>query len=148
MDVKVLNVDNKVSLSTVRCCCCCCKLRGRLLRVLICRSPTQFQSAADHLLRVIYCKKTRWKSNTYSAPDRRAEYCDERVCVFVCPRSYLRNYSPILLYRHRIFTRVTYGRGSVRLLWRSDTLRISGFMNDVIFAHKLRLLDVAARLRQ
>jgi len=57
MDVKVLNVDNKVSLSTVRCCCCCCKLRGRLLRVLICRSPTQFQSAADHLLRVIYCKK-------------------------------------------------------------------------------------------
>jgi len=59
MDVKVLNVDNKVSLSTVRCCCCCCcKLRGRLLRVLICRSPTQFQSAADHLLRVIYCKKT------------------------------------------------------------------------------------------
>ena len=97
MDVKVLNVDNKVSLSTVRCCCCCCKLRGRLLRVLICRSPTQFQSAADHLLRVIYCKKTRWKSNTYSAPDRRAEYCDERVCVFVCPRSYLRNYTSDLI---------------------------------------------------
>jgi len=35
------------------------------------------------------------------------------------------------------------------LLWRrSDTLRISGFADDVIFAHKLRLLDVAARLRQ
>jgi len=31
----------------------------------------------------------------YSAPDRGAEYCDERVfvCVFVCPRSYLRNYT-------------------------------------------------------
>ena len=28
------------------------------------------------------------------------------------------------------------------LLWlRIDTLRISGFMDDVIFAHKLRLLD-------
>jgi len=31
---------------------------------------------------------------------------------------------------------------------RSDTLRISGFMDDVMSAHKLRLLDVAARLRQ
>jgi len=40
------------------------------------------------------------------------------------------------------------GRGSV-LLWQgSDTLRISGVMDDVIFAHKLRLVDVAARLRQ
>ena len=35
----------------------------------------------------------------YSAPDRAAEYCDERVClcvrvcVFVCPRSHLRNYT-------------------------------------------------------
>ena len=27
-------------------------------------------------------------------------------------------------------------------------LCISGFMDDVVFAHKLRLLDVAARLRQ
>ena len=27
-------------------------------------------------------------------------------------------------------------------------LRISGSMDDVIFAHKLRLLDVTARLRQ
>jgi len=43
---------------------------------------------------------------------------------------------------------VTSGRGSVLLWRRSDMLRISGFVNDVIFAHKLRLLDVAARLRQ
>jgi len=32
----------------------------------------------------------------YLTPDRAAEYCDERVylsvCIFVCPRSYLRNY--------------------------------------------------------
>ena len=46
-----------------------------------------------------------------------------------------------------IFKRVTCGRGSVLLWRRSDMLRISGFMNDVIFAYKLRLLDVAARLR-
>ena len=33
----------------------------------------------------------------YSAPDREAKYCDERVClcVFVCPRSYLQNCTPI-----------------------------------------------------
>ena len=34
-----------------------------------------------------------------------------------------------------IFVHVSYGRGSVLLWWRSDTLRISGFMDDVIFAH-------------
>jgi len=49
---------------------------------------------------------------------------------------------------HKNFLHVTYGRGSV-LLWRhSDMLLISGFMDDVIYAHKMRLLEVAARLRQ
>ena len=49
---------------------------------------------------------------------------------------------------HQFFVHVIYGRGSV-LRWRhSDMLRISGVTDDVIFAHKLRLLDVAARLRQ
>jgi len=49
---------------------------------------------------------------------------------------------------HQIFVHVTYGRGSV-LLWRlSEALRISGFVDDVISAHKPKLLDVAARLRQ
>ena len=83
----------------------------------------------------------------YSVPDRGAEYGDECVCVrlFVCLRSYLRKNTSDL---HQIFVHVTYGRGSV-LLWRhSDKLRTSGFTDDVIFAHKLRLLKVAARLRQ
>ena len=40
-----------------------------------------------------------------------------------------------------------YGSGSV-LLWRcSDTLFSSAFTDDVIFAHKPRLLDVAAQLK-
>jgi len=43
---------------------------------------------------------------------------------------------------------VTYGRGSVLLWRRSDTLCTSGFMDDVIFAHKQRLLDVAAQLKR
>jgi len=43
---------------------------------------------------------------------------------------------------------VTYGRGSVFLWRRSDTLCTSGFVDDVIFAHKPRLLDVAAQLKR
>ena len=65
------------------------------------------------------------------------------VCVFVrSPRSYLRNYTSDL---HYFFVRVAYGCGSVLPRGRSDMLRISGFIDDVIFAHKLRLFDVAAR---
>jgi len=41
---------------------------------------------------------------------------------------------------------VTGGRGSV-LLWRCrDTLVTSGFIHDVMLAHKLRQLNVAAQL--
>jgi len=45
-------------------------------------------------------------------PDREAGYCDERVCVFVCLRLYLRNYRSDL---RQIFVHVTYGLGSVLL---------------------------------
>jgi len=59
------------------------------------------------------------------------------VCVFVCPRSYLRIYTADL--HQFFFVHVTYGRGSI-LLWRcGDMLCTSGFMDDVIFAHKPRL---------
>ena len=80
--------------------------------------------------------------------DRGAEYCDERVCVCVClsvcSRSYLRNYTSDL----HDFYACYYGRDSV-VFWRcSDMLRTFGFMGDVIFAHKPRLLDVAAQLRR
>jgi len=45
------------------------------------------------------------------------------------------------------FVHVSYGRGSVFLWRRSDTLCASGFINDVIFAHRPRLLEVAALLK-
>jgi len=64
------------------------------------------------------------------------------VCLSL---AYLRNYTSDL---HQIFVHVTHARHSVLLRQRNDTLCISGFMDDVMFAHKLRLLDVAARLRQ
>ena len=81
-------------------------------------------------------------------PDRGAEYCDECVCLCEC-----------LSLRDQIFriTRPVFANFCACYLWpyssivlwrRSDTLRISGSMDDVIFAHKLRLLEVAARLRQ
>jgi len=70
------------------------------------------------------------------------------ACVFVCPRSYLRNYCLYTSDLHQFFAHVTYGRGSV-LLWRcSDMLCTSGFMYDVIFARKPRLLDVAVQLKR
>ena len=46
------------------------------------------------------------------------------------------------------FVLVTYGRGSVLLWRRSDMLRTSFFMDDVIFGHKPRLLGVAAQLNR
>ena len=47
-----------------------------------------------------------------------------------------------------IFARVTYDRGSVLLWQRSDTLCISGFMNDVIFDHQPRLPDYGALVKR
>jgi len=49
---------------------------------------------------------------------------------------------------HQLFVHVTYGRGSVLLWRRSDTLCSSGCMDDIIFAHKPRLLDVAAQMKR
>jgi len=63
------------------------------------------------------------------------------VCVFVFSRSYLRNYTSDL---HQLFVHVTCSRGSV-LLWRlSDMVCTFDFIDDVVFAHKPMLLDVAA----
>jgi len=84
----------------------------------------------------------------YSALDGEAEYCDERVCLSVCSSVHYH----ILGTTRPIFTKcivhVTCGRGSVLLWRRSDTLRSTAFMNDVIFGHKPTLLDVAAQLKR
>ena len=73
-----------------------------------------------------------------------------RVCVCVCVCVCLSSITSSELHSdlRQIFVYITYGRGSVLLWRRSNTLRISVFIDDFIFAHKLRLLDVAARLRQ
>jgi len=48
----------------------------------------------------------------------------------------------------KLFVPVTYGRGSVLPRRRSDMLCTSGFMADIIFAHKPMLVDVAAQLKR
>jgi len=65
------------------------------------------------------------------------------VCLSVCPDHIFGTTIPI-------FTNFLckFPMASVFLWQRSDTLGISGVMDDVTFAHKLRLLDVAAKLRQ
>jgi len=48
----------------------------------------------------------------------------------------------------KIFVHVAYDHGSV-LLWQlSDMLCTSGFIYDVIFAHKPRLLDLTTQLKR
>ena len=82
----------------------------------------------------------------YSAPDRGAPSTamSVSVCLRLCLSAIIsRHYTSDL---HQIFVHVTYGRRSVFFWRRSDKLSISGFADDVIFAHKL--LDVAARLSQ
>ena len=54
--------------------------------------------------------------------------------MFVCLRSSVRIDTSDF---HQIFVHVTHGCGSVLIWQRGDMLRISGFVNDVIFAHKL-----------
>ena len=89
---------------------------------------------------------SRNSPNFCSAPGREAEYCDERVCLSVCVCDCLSAIisSELHVRSSPFFVYVTYGRGSVLFWQRSDMLCSSGFMDDVIFAHKPRLLDVAA----
>ena len=48
----------------------------------------------------------------------------------------------------KFFLHVSYGRGSVLPWRRSDTLCTSGLVDDVIFAYKTKLFDVAAQLKR
>jgi len=70
------------------------------------------------------------------------------VCLSVCVCLSAIISSVLHVRSSPIFVHVTYGRGSVLRWRRSDTLCTSGFMDDVIFAHKPRLLEVAAQLKR
>ena len=72
------------------------------------------------------------------------------VCVCVCVCLSVRDH--IFGTTRPIITKFLYvlpmARCSVPLWRRNDVLCISGFTDDVIFAHKPRLLDVAAQLKR
>jgi len=93
----------------------------------------------------------------------------ERVCVCVCPRFgttrpifpfskinvalqltklWLKKVTTTTSLLHQFFCACYLWTWLVFLLRRSDMLRTSGFMDDVVFAHKPRRLDVAAQLRR
>jgi len=68
------------------------------------------------------------------------------VCVCVCLSATI--FSDLhVRSKPNFFVHVTYSCGSVLLWQRSNMLCTSGFMGDVIFAHKPRLLDVTAQLK-
>jgi len=69
------------------------------------------------------------------------------LCVYVCLFTIIASELNIRS-SPRFFVHVTCGCGSVHLWRRSDTLCTSGIVDDVIFAHKPRLLDVAAQLER
>ena len=70
------------------------------------------------------------------------------VCVCVCLSTIISSELHVRPLAYQFFVHVTYGRGSVLLWRRSDMLCTSGFMDDDIFVHKPRLLDVAAQLKR
>ena len=69
------------------------------------------------------------------------------LCVFVCLSVRAHVFGTTRAIITKLFMHVTYSRGSVLLWRRSDALCTSSFMDDVIFAHKSRLLDVAAQMK-
>ena len=80
--------------------------------------------------------------NHYSTPNSGAHCCDEHVGVYLS----VVIFGTTCLIFTNFLVHVTYGRGLILRWQHSDTLCTSGFMDDVIFAHKPRLLDVAAHL--
>jgi len=88
--------------------------------------------------------------SSYFAADREAEYCNERVCVSVClsVRDHIFGTARPIFTNFLCMLPMAVARFCSGGVVIGPTLCISGFMDAVIFAQKLRLLDVSARLRQ
>ena len=70
------------------------------------------------------------------------------VCLSVCLSVHDHIFGTTRPILTKIFVHVTYGRGSVLSRRRSDILCTSGFIDDVMLAHKPRLLSVATQLKR
>ena len=84
----------------------------------------------------------------YFIPDREAGCCDERVRLCVCLSAITSSELHVRSSPNVLCILPMAMHGSVLLWRRSDMLCTSGFTNDVIFAHKPRLLDVVAQLKR
>jgi len=95
-------------------------------------SILSFEPTDQTTYELYFCMCMDHDTACYSAPDRGAEYCDERVClrVSVCVRLPVHNHIfGTTRQIFAIFVRVIHCRGSVLLWRRTDTLHISGFMH-------------------
>ena len=88
---------------------CCAAPTDRLgQEAFVCTSPCTSYQHSPSYHSIPSSTARRPSSGFYSATDRAAEYCDERVCVCVCvcvcvsvcPRSCLRNYTSDLHHVH------------------------------------------------
>ena len=73
-------------------------------------------------------KHTHTHTRLITSP-RWTKYCDQRVCLSVCPLAYIKTTQHFM----KFSVHVTYDRGSVLLWWQRNTLCTSGFLNDVMF---------------
>ena len=86
--------------------------------------------------------------NDYSAPIReRSIVMSVSVCLCVCMSAIISSELHVR-YSSKFLCVLPIAVGSVVLWRRSDALCTSGFMDDVMFSHKPRLLDVAAQLKR
>ena len=74
------------------------------------------------------------------------------VCLYVCPRAYLRNYSSSV---HQFLRKITYGHGSVLLRRRCDMLCTSGlrhrrsiYRESVRWMIDIKVVETRNQLRQ
>jgi len=99
-------------------------------------SDRQQPTSPPHLVRCHLCS---FLVTPPPPPDRGAEYCDKRVCLYVfrcvcvCMSVCDHIFGTIHVRPSPIFVHVTDDRGSALLVRRSDTLCTSGFMDNVTF---------------
>jgi len=127
------------------------KRKCKVNKTATCNSKSA-TSSVSVIHRFVNAKKTSVNSVQFSLrqlrkivlllrpPPRKAVYsCDDGVCLSVW--AYLWKYTRPIFTKRSVH--VTCNRSSALRWRRSDVLCISGFIDDVIFARKPRLLDVA-----
>jgi len=112
----------------------------------VCLGDVQFRLHIRRARYAVLC--TRLGFITPPATGQRSIVMSVTVCLCLCLCLSAFISSELHVRSSPNFLHVTYNRGSVLLWRRSDTLCTTGFTDDVIFAYKPKLLDVAAQLKR